>query len=154
MLKLQYDFFFGYFFLYCRIEASNLILFSRMKYELEYNLNCSPKVLFSRLSTPEGLSEWFADDVTMDGNLFTFRWGKSESKARLTVVKENKLVRFEWDDGSGEKESSFFEFRIIVHDITGDLALLITDFAEPDEKEDAIYLWDTQINDLRRILGS
>jgi hypothetical protein len=90
----------------------------------------------------------------VDGDLFTFRWGKSESKARLTVVKENKLARFEWEDDSGEKESGFFEFRIIVHDITGDLALLITDFAEPDEKEDAIYLWDTQINDLRRILGS
>jgi uncharacterized protein YndB with AHSA1/START domain len=125
-----------------------------MKYELEYDLNCSPKVLFSRLSTPEGLSEWFADDVTIDGGMFTFRWGKSESKARLTVIKENKLVRFEWDDDSGDKESNFFEFRIIVHDITGDLALLITDFAEPDEKEDAIYLWDTQINDLKRVLGS
>jgi uncharacterized protein YndB with AHSA1/START domain len=125
-----------------------------MKYELEYTLNCSPKVLFSRLSTPEGLSEWFADDVTIDGDLFTFRWGKSESKARLSAVKENKLVRFEWDDDSGDKESNFFEFKIIVHDLTGDLALLITDFAEPDEKEDAIYLWDTQINDLKRILGS
>jgi uncharacterized protein YndB with AHSA1/START domain len=111
-------------------------------------------VLFSRLSTPEGLSEWFADDVTIDGDLFTFRWGKSESKARLSAVKENKLVRFEWDDDSGDKESNFFEFKIIVHDLTGDLALLITDFAEPDEKEDAIYLWDAQINDLKRILGS
>jgi uncharacterized protein YndB with AHSA1/START domain len=125
-----------------------------MKYELEYNLNCSPKVLFSRLSTPEGLSEWFADDVKIDGNLFTFRWGESESKARLSAIKENKLVRFEWDDDGGDKESNFFEFKIIVHDITGDLALLITDFAEPDEKEDAIYLWDAQINDLKRILGS
>jgi uncharacterized protein YndB with AHSA1/START domain len=125
-----------------------------MKYELEYTLNCSPRVLFSRLSTPEGLSEWFADDVKIDGNLFTFRWGRSESKARLSAIKENKLVRFEWDDDGGDKESNFFEFKIIVHDITGDLALLITDFAEPDEKEDAIYLWDTQINDLKRILGS
>jgi uncharacterized protein YndB with AHSA1/START domain len=125
-----------------------------MKYELEYTLNCSPKVLFSRLSTPEGLSEWFADDVTIDGDIFTFRWGKSESKARLSAIKENKLVRFEWGDDGGDKESNFFEFKIIVHDITGDLALLITDFAEPDEKEDAIYLWDTQINDLKRILGS
>lgn len=125
-----------------------------MKYELEYTLNCSPKVLFSRLSTPEGLSEWFADDVTIDGDIFTFHWGKSESKARLSAIKENKLVRFEWDDDRGDKESNFFEFKIIVHDITGDLALLITDFAEPDEKEDAIYLWDTQINDLKRILGS
>lgn len=125
----------------------------RLKYELEYTLNCSPKVLFSRLSTPEGLSEWFADDVTVEGDLFTFHWSKTESKARLATVKENKLVRFEWNDNDVDKESNFFEFRIIVHDLTGDLALIITDFAEPDEKEDAIYLWDTQINDLKRILG-
>jgi uncharacterized protein YndB with AHSA1/START domain len=125
----------------------------RLKYELEYTLNCSPKVLFSRLSTPEGLSEWFADDVTLDHNLFSFHWNKTEIKARLTSVKENKLVRFDWADNGEDKETNFFEFRIIVHDITGDLALMITDFAEPDEKEDAIYLWDTQINDLKRVLG-
>jgi len=126
----------------------------RIKYDLEYTLNCSPKVLFSRLSTAAGLSEWFADDVTVEGNLFTFHWSKTEYKAILTAVKENKLVRFEWDDNGEDKETNFFEFRIIVHDITGDLALLITDFAQPDEKEDAIYLWDTQINDLKRVLGS
>jgi uncharacterized protein YndB with AHSA1/START domain len=125
----------------------------RLKYDLEYTLNCSPKVLFSRLSTPEGLSEWFADDVTVEGNLFTFHWSKTESEARLAAVKENKLVRFEWTDNVWDKETDFFEFKIIIHDITNDLALIITDFAEPDEKEDAIYLWDTQINDLKRILG-
>jgi uncharacterized protein YndB with AHSA1/START domain len=126
---------------------------TRLKYELEYTLNCSPKVLFSRLSTPEGLSEWFADDVTIEGNLFTFYWSKTEFKARLESVKENKLVRFEWIDDEADKETNYFEFKIIVHDITGDLALIITDFAEPDEKEDAIYLWDSQISDLKRLLG-
>ena len=125
----------------------------RYQYELEYTLNCSPKMIFPRLSTPEGLGEWFADEITAEGNIFTFRWGKTESKALLTSVKENKTVRFEWIDDFEDKATIFFEFRIIVHDLTGDLALLITDFAEPDEKEDAIYLWDTQINDLKRILG-
>jgi len=125
----------------------------RYQFELEYTLNCSPKMIFPRLSTPEGLGEWFADEITAEGNVFTFRWGKTESKALLTSVKENKTVRFEWIDDFEDKATNFFEFRIIVHDLTGDLALLITDFAEPDEKEDAIYLWDTQINDLKRILG-
>jgi len=125
----------------------------RLKYELEYTLNCSPKVLFSRLSTPEGLSEWFAEDVTVEGEMFTFLWSKTPSKAQLTAIKENKHVRFEWEDNVGDKDTNYFEFKILVHDITGDLALIITDFAELDEKEDAIYLWDTQINDLKRILG-
>ncbi len=124
----------------------------REKFDLEYTLNCSPRVLFQRLSTPEGLAEWFADDVTVEGDVFTFRWSKSESKARLAALKENKLVRFEWPERQ-EEESNYFEFRIIIQELTGDVALIITDFAEPDEKEDAIHLWDTQIADLKHILG-
>lgn len=125
----------------------------RLKYELEYTLNCSLKTLFPRLSTPEGLSEWFADSVIIDGDIFTFIWNKTEYKARIVTVRENKLVRFEWTDTTEDNETNYFEFKIIVHDLTGDLALIITDFAEQDEKEDAIYLWDTQISDLKRALG-
>ena len=124
----------------------------RSKFELEYNLNCSPKVLFSRLSTPEGLGEWFADQVNVDGDLFTFFWNSSESKAKLSAIKENKMVRFEWM-GMESEESNFFEFRINMEELTNELALIITDFAEAEEKEDSIYLWDSQINDLKRALG-
>ena len=123
----------------------------RSKFELEYNLNCSPKVLFSRLSTPEGLGEWFADQVNVDGDLFTFFWNSSESKARLSAIKENKMVRFEWL--GMDNDSNFFEFRINMEELTNELALIITDFAESEEKEDSIYLWDSQINDLKRALG-
>jgi hypothetical protein len=124
----------------------------RLKFELEYTLNCSPKVLFSRLCTPEGLGEWFADQVNVDGDLFTFFWNNSESKARLSALKENKMVRFEWL-GIENEETNYFEFRIIIQELTGDLALLISDFAEPEEKEDSVFLWDSQINNLKRILG-
>lgn len=128
------------------------VFIMKLKFEMEYTLNCSQKVLFSRLSTPEGLSEWFAENVNVDGDLFTFFWDNSESKARLSALKENKLVRFEWDNLANEEEN-YFEFRINVDEITGDLALIITDFAEAGDKEDSIYLWDSQINDLKRILG-
>jgi uncharacterized protein YndB with AHSA1/START domain len=124
----------------------------KMKFELEYTLNSSPKVLFSRLSTPDGLCEWFADDVNVDGDLFSFHWDNVCSKARLSALKENKLVRFEWVDHENE-ESNYFEFRINIEELTGDVALIITDFSEPEEKKDAVSLWDSQISDLKRLLG-
>ena len=124
----------------------------RLKFELEYTLNCSPKVLFSRLSTPEGLGEWFAENVNVDGDVFTFYWDSSESKARLSALKENKLVRFEWLNLENEDEN-YFEFRINIDELTSDLALLITDFAEKDEIEDSTDLWNSQIADLKRLLG-
>lgn len=124
----------------------------KLKYELEYNFNCSPKVLFSRLSTPEGLGEWFAEEVNVHGDLFSFTWNRAISKARLSALKENKLVRFEWVT-NGNRESEYFEFRINKEELTGDIALIITDFAEADEKEDSKDLWDSQILDLKRLLG-
>ncbi len=124
----------------------------RLKFELEYTLNCSPKVLFSRLSTPEGLAEWFADKVDADGDLFTFSWSNSVSKARLAALKENKLVRFEWTDLDNE-ESNYFEFQINIDELTSELALIIRDFAEENERVDTMSLWDSQITDLKRLLG-
>ena len=109
-------------------------------------------MLFSRLSTPDGLSEWFADKVDVDGDLFTFFWNNSESKARLSALKENKLVRFEWLWMENE-ESNYFEFRINIEEVSGSLALMISDFAEPEEKEDSVFLLDSQITDLKRLLG-
>jgi len=132
--------------------VKDLINIMRLKFELEYTLNCSAKVLFSRLSTPEGLGEWFAEQVNVDGDMFSFYWNGSESKARLAALKENKLVRFEWMEMENE-EDNYFEFRINMDELTGDLALIISDFAEADEKEDSISLWDSQINDLKRVLG-
>jgi len=124
----------------------------RIKYESEYTLNCSPKVLFSRLSTPEGLSEWFADNVTAEDDVFTFTWNKTESKARLVALKENKFVRFEWLNVEDE-ESNFFEFRINIEELSGSLALIITDHTAPEEEDDSVILWDSQVSDLKRALG-
>jgi hypothetical protein len=125
----------------------------RVKFELEYFLNCSPRVLFSRLSTPEGLGEWFADMVDTEGDTFKFYWDKTEVKARLVAIKENKLVRFEWE-GINNEDTNYFEFRINIDEITDELALIISDFSEEDEKDDSVSLWDSQIARLKRLLGS
>lgn len=123
----------------------------KKKYELEYSLNSSPNVLFNRLSTPSGLSEWFADDVNLQGSVFTFIWEKSEQQAEVVQRKENKYIRFRWVDE--EDDHSYFEFRLARDELTGDVSLLITDFASEDEKEDAIELWDTQIAELKHAIG-
>ncbi|KPK86997.1 MAG: hypothetical protein AMS27_03660 [Bacteroides sp. SM23_62_1] len=123
----------------------------KQKFELEYTLNTSPDILFTRLSTPGGLSEWFADDVNLDGKIYTFFWDKTEQQAEVIMKKDNKYIRFRWLDENDRK--TYFEFKITQHELTGDVALLITDFAEEDEKNDAIDLWDTQIAELKHVIG-
>jgi uncharacterized protein YndB with AHSA1/START domain len=118
---------------------------------LEYTLNSSPKVLFPRLSTPGGLSEWFADDVNLKGNLFFFIWEGVEERAEMVQKKENKFIRFKWLD---EDEESYFEFRVNVDELTGDVALVIVDMVEEEDEADEIVLWDSQIAELKHVLGS
>jgi len=123
----------------------------KQKYELEYSMNTSMEILYTRLSTPGGLSEWFADDVNLDGNIYTFFWSKTPEQAEVLQKKENKLIRFRWLDDNDSK--SYFEFKIMEHELTGDVSLMITDFCLEDEKEDSIVLWDKQIADLKRVIG-
>ena len=123
----------------------------KTKYELEYTLNTSPGILYSRLSTPEGLSEWFADNVNLKKGRYTFIWEGAEQEAEIIQKKNNKHIRFHWTDD--EEEESYFEFRIHTDELTGDVALLITDFAEEGEKDDAADLWDSQISELKHAIG-
>ena len=123
----------------------------KQKFELEYTFNASVGVLFPRLSTPAGLAEWFADDVNVKNDVFTFLWDGSEQQAIMISKKDNKCIRFHWVDD--EEEDTYFEFMIKVHELTGDVAIVITDFADEDEKPDSIDLWDTQIAELKHALG-
>ncbi len=119
--------------------------------KLEYTINCSPNVLYKQLSTPSGLSEWFADDVNLKGNVFTFIWDGSEEQAEMISGKENKFVRFRWL--ASDDKDAFFEFKINKHELTGDVALEIVDFADEDDVDDARDLWDTQISRLKHTMG-
>ncbi|OFX28326.1 MAG: hypothetical protein A2X08_12645 [Bacteroidetes bacterium GWA2_32_17] len=120
---------------------------------IEILVNTSPKILFPRLSTPSGLSEWFADDVNSRGSNFTFIWENSSQKAKLVSCKDAKFVRFKWEEDEKEKEDYYFEFKIEIQEMSGDTLLVVTDFAEPDDKEDAINLWESQIGNLKHVLG-
>ncbi len=122
----------------------------KQKYQLEYTLKTSDKVLFNRLSTAGGLNEWFADNVKVQGKMYTFEWDNTEQVAEMVNKKDFKYVRFKWVN----EDDTYFEFRINIDELTDDLALIVTDFCEPDELDDSRELWDTQILKLRQVLGS
>ena len=121
----------------------------KVKIQIEYVVNCSPKVLYNWLSTASGLSEWFADNVKVRGKKFTFVWEGIEQTAEMTVQKENKLVRYSWLN-----EDYYFEFRITQDELTGDVSLIVVDFADENEEESTKELWDSQVMDLKHKLGS
>ena len=121
------------------------------KFQLEFVIQSSPQLLFPYLATPSGLSEWFADNVNSRGENFTFIWDGAEEVARLLKRKTDEFVRFAWDYN---EDDTYFEMRIIVDEITKDVSLFITDFADEDEVEEAKMLWENQVSDLKQVIGS
>jgi len=125
----------------------------KVKFELEFIVNSSPKIIYNCLSTPSGLSEWFADDVNIKGDIFTFMWEGSEEKAKLLTKKRDEFVKFQWLDQLEEGLKTYFELRIKIDAMTNERAIIVTGFADEDEVEEAKALWETQINELKHILG-
>lgn len=124
----------------------------KIKYELEFPIHASPSLLYQYISTPSGLSEWYADHVNSRGELFKFIWDGAEEQAKLLTKKSGERIKFRWIDD--EDEPYYFEIRIQVDEITKDVSIMITDFAEEDEVEESKMLWENQISDLKQVLGS
>ncbi|WP_332457568.1 START-like domain-containing protein [Petrimonas sp.] len=124
------------------------------KFHIEFVMSSATQAsLWRMISQVDGLSEWFADEVTMneEENVYTFFWGKSDNQAEILGSKPQQSIRFRWLDE--EEENIYFEFQLHKLELSNEIALQITDFAEPDEKGDAITLWETQIDKMKRRLG-
>ncbi len=117
--------------------------------ELEFSLKCSPSVLFKFLSTPTGLSEWFADDVDVSDNIYTFYWGNDSEKAELVEMEDQEFVVYQWVD----RDEDYFEFSLEKNSVTNETILFIYDNMDESEKEDAANLWEKQVNQLKYRVG-
>ena len=126
----------------------------KVRYEIEFPINSSPQLLYQYISTPSGLSEWFADNVNSRGEFFTFIWNDSEEKARLASKKSGEKVKFKWVDSDNKDTDYFFELKIMEDEITKDVSLMVVDYAFEDEIDESKLLWENQISDLKHVIGS
>jgi len=125
---------------------------SKVKFELEFPIHASPTMLYQYLSTPSGLSEWFADNVNSRGKEYTFIWDGSEEVAKLLQKKTYERIRFKWLED--ESTEGYFEFKIQIDAITKDVSLIVSDFAEEGEEDEAKMFWENQISELKHTIGA
>jgi uncharacterized protein YndB with AHSA1/START domain len=124
----------------------------KKKFTIEYEIKSSPRILYTFLNEPNGLTQWFADDVSIRDQVYTFTWDDGEEqKAKLMAIKENRMVRFKWVD---DEPQCFFEMEILQDELTNDVALSITDFATEDTIADRKLIWDNQVQYLISVLGA
>ncbi|MGM0479705.1 MAG: START-like domain-containing protein [Bacteroidota bacterium] len=126
----------------------------KVKFEQEYLLKTSSKVLNSMVMTPSGLSEWFSDDVDVKDDIYTFYWDGSEEKARLLSKKANQFIKLRWLEDEEEGEDTYLEIHFEVDPMTKAVVLNLTSFAEEDELEENQLYWENTINELKRVIGA
>jgi len=123
-------------------------------FEIEFVIKSSPSLLYQYLFTPSGLSEWFANNVNSRSDKYEFFWDDSSEEALLIKNKANELVRYQWQTDEDDFEKYHFEMRIQVDEITKDVSLIVSDYADEDEVEEFKMFWENQISNLKQVLGS
>lgn len=126
----------------------------KIKFELEFLLKTSPRVLENMIATPAGLSEWFADDVTIKDDIITFTWEGDSEIGKLISKKSTDKIKWQWTEDEEDGIDSYCEIKYQIDPMTKILVLNITDFAEEDEMEESQRLWDNQIHHLKQVLGA
>ncbi len=122
-------------------------------FSIEYNFNnISASLLWEYIHTPDGLSTWFADKVSINGKSYTFSWNGEKRDATQISIKNGVSLKLRWDDEEFKKH--YFEFKITSNELTKDTTLIITDFANGEEHDDLINLWNEQVSILRKKLGA
>ncbi len=123
------------------------------KYSIEFVLgNASQMSLWRMLTDSTSLEQWFAVKVKVtDRRFYTFTWEDNFLEAEQTINRPISHVRYNWLDE--DRLGTYFEFKIHTLELSSEIALEVIGFAEPDEQDDAIFLWEAQIGMLKRKLG-
>lgn len=122
----------------------------KIKVQLEYMINSSPRILYPYLIEPNELTQWFADDVNYHDGIYEFIWDNESHRAKVAVFKENKCVKYKWLDD----EPHFFELEIVQDELTNDVSLAITDFVKEEDLEERKKIWDNSISYLQSVIGA
>ncbi|MCR9064748.1 MAG: START-like domain-containing protein [Cytophagales bacterium] len=123
---------------------------SKNKFVGEYPFKTSHKVLYNYISTPGGLQQWFANNVSIDSDHnYHIEWDGGVHVA--TVHKKlNKSVKY---DFQGKDDGNSLELKLVQGELDGSTYLEVTDVSDNDDEDDLRSLWDGLIGDLKDIVG-
>jgi hypothetical protein len=122
----------------------------RVQYSIEYGFKAKAELLYSYISIPYNLSVWFADKVDVENEVFHFYWKDSVESAKIFKQAFKKKVVFHWVDRKGEE---YLTFQIDTDELTINTVLVVTDWDDEDQIEQARMMWDVAIDKLKKLVG-
>ena len=122
----------------------------------DFEINASKKMLYPYLFSASGLSQWMADDVTInEDKVFNFIWDDEDHRARMVSHRTNHYVRFEFlpETEEDEDDPSYFEIRLEVNELTQSVFIKVLDYSDMDDTEESMDLWQSLVDNLKETVG-
>jgi uncharacterized protein YndB with AHSA1/START domain len=129
---------------------------NKFKFNTEFELRASPKVLFTYLSTASGLQQWFCEKaINIDSHTIDMVWDGEHHLAKIVSLRLNKSVKFDFvKEGEESKDHNYLELKLETSDLTQSTYLKITDYSENDDVNELQELWEEFMYKLKVIVGS
>jgi len=128
----------------------------KTEFRADFSINASKKMLYPYIFSPSGLSQWMADDVTVDEDkVFNFVWDDEDHKAKMTAHRVNGFVRFEFlpEKDEDQDDPAFIEIRLEMNELTQSVFLAVIDYSDLDDEEEFLDLWGSLVDALKEIVG-
>ncbi|MFZ5999124.1 MAG: START-like domain-containing protein [Bacteroidota bacterium] len=122
----------------------------------DFEVHASVKMLYPYIQTASGLSEWFADDVTISPEkVFKFVWDHETRKAIMSGYRTNHFCKFEFlpESEDDKKDPSYFELRIEINELTQTTFLKVFDYSDFDDMDELNDLWESLVEKLKKVVG-
>jgi uncharacterized protein YndB with AHSA1/START domain len=129
---------------------------SKRRFEMEYPINASPRLLFPYLASASGLSQWFCDDVRLDpDHRLNMVWDKQNHYAEIALQRPGRSIRYVFLDEKKQllNDANYLDFSLEYSKITDSVFLRVTDYSDHGNDQEQQELWDSLVGKLREQVG-
>ncbi|WP_232341369.1 START-like domain-containing protein [Hymenobacter ginkgonis] len=129
---------------------------AKRRFEMEYSINASPKLLFPYIASASGLSQWFCDDVRLDPeHRFNMVWDKQNHYAEVAIQRPGRSIRYVFLDEHKrpQLDANYLDFTLEYSRITDEVFLRVTDYSDHTDTKEQQELWEGLVSKLREQVG-
>jgi uncharacterized protein YndB with AHSA1/START domain len=129
---------------------------AKRRFEMEYSINASPKILFPYIASASGLSQWFCDDVRLDpDHRLDMVWDKQSHFAEIVTQRPGRSIRYVFLDEQKRplQDANYLDFTLELSRITDEVFLRVTDYSEHSDTQEQQELWEGLVGKLRDQVG-
>ncbi len=128
----------------------------KRRFEMEFSINASPKILFPYIASASGLAQWFCDDVRLDpDHRLDMVWDKQSHYAEISSQRPGRSIRYVFLDELKRPlaDANYLDFILESSGITDEVFLRVTDYSDQPDPVEMQELWEGLVGKLREQVG-